>query len=128
MKQFITIMLAILLCCGCSGGGEFVAETGPFNGGFTSENGESIGAFSFTVINNVLQGTGVINHNGDNITVTISAALSGKVINGQVNNSTFGAGPLWGTFDNVSYAEGGFTFTGNAGVATTTGTWSAAIP
>ncbi|MEZ5339226.1 MAG: hypothetical protein R3F46_13325 [bacterium] len=128
MKKLLSILFLVLLCSSCGGGAPFVADTGPFSGDFVNGNGQSIGAFSFTVINNVLQGTGILNHNGDNITVTISASVNGKVVNGSINNSTFGSGPLFGTFSNASFIEGSFTFTGFAGVNTTTGTWSASVP
>lgn len=128
MKKLITILLVILVCCGCGSGDDFTAETGPFSADFVNADGQAIGAFSFTVINNVLQGTGLLNHNGDSITVAISATVNGKVVSGMVSNSTFGSGPFWGSFQNNSYAEGGFTFTGNAGVITTTGDWTATLP
>jgi hypothetical protein len=128
MNRLISILFGILLLCGCSGGSEFVPDNGPFNGSFTDAGGTGVGAFSYTVFDGTLQGTGILNHNGSNITVTISASHNGKVINGTVNNSTFGSGPIWGTFTNLGLADGGFTFTGNAGVATTTGTWSASLP
>lgn len=128
MNRLVTILLGILLLCGCGGGGEFIPDTGPFDGSFVDEQGTTVGAFSYTVFDGTLQGTGILNHNGSNITVTVSAALNGKVINGMVNNSTFGTGPFWGTFNDLGSATGGFTFTGNAGVATTTGTWAASLP
>ena len=127
-KLAITVFLSILLCCSCGGTGEFVPATGPFNANFVNADGESVGAFSFTVLESTLQGTGLLTHNGSSITVTVSAAIEGKVINGVVNNSTFGSGPFWGTFTSLGTANGGFTFTGNAGVATTEGTWSATLP
>ena len=126
--RILSITLVVLLSCSCGGGTEFVAQTGPFNADFVNPDGQTIGAFSFTVINNVLQGQGLLTHNGDSITVTVSAAVQGRVINGSVSNSTFGSGPFWGTFSSNSFAEGGFTFTGNAGVQTTTGSWSATLP
>ena len=127
MSRIITLIMTILLCVGCSGGGDFTAQQGPFTASFTNEQGETIGAFSFTVINNVLQGTGLLTHGADSITVTVSASVDGKVVNGNVNNSTFGSGPFFGTFQSSSFAEGGFTFTGNAGVQTTSGEWSAML-
>ena len=116
------IVIFLLLSSACNGGGPFIPLAGPFNGELTLASA-AIGTFTLTYADGLLGGTGTLVHNGQTVTVAISAVVSGSSINGQLTNAAVGSGAFTGQFNKRDRAYGDFDFTDTALQHKTTGTW-----
>jgi hypothetical protein len=121
----VTLMCCVLLLISC-GGSDFMPKQGPFSGEFVN-GGEVIGSFTFTVTDGLVGGTGMLTHNSEQITVSISGVISDKSITGQVEGGSEGAGMFTGRFTNEEASLGSFDFLGTDDQQTTSGTWIAVI-
>lgn len=123
-KRFL--LAACLLFLVSCGGTDFVPNPGPFNGNF-KDSTTQLGSFTFTVTDGLIGGTGTVIHNSQQISVSISAVISGSTITGQVSNGSVGSGDFVGSFSSDKGAYGTFQFTGTVDQQTTSGTWNAVV-
>jgi len=119
----IALALALLLA-GCGGNNPFVPPSGPYSGIFFVEGAE-VGTFSLTTGDGLLGGTGVLNHAGEDIVVSIAAVIDGRGVSGSLSNQQRGSGPFSGGFANSDTVSGDFSFTDTLGLVTSSGTWAA---
>ena len=116
------VLLAVLGSCG--GGSVFDPYYGPFIGVLLVD-AEAVGSITLTTNQGLVGGTGIIDHNGSQITVSISGVITDQNLTGTMANSLLGSGPFAGNFADRGSITGTFSFTDTAEVATTTGTWRA---
>lgn len=119
----MAVVTLLVFSTACTGGSPFIPVAGPFNGQL-SHASDAIGSFSLTYADGLLGGTGTLLHNGQTVTLAISAVVSGSSINGQLTNAAVGSGALTGQFSKRDHAYGDFDFTDTATQSKTTGTWT----
>jgi len=122
----ITLALLLLLVLSACGGGGFTPQPGPYSGEFLVSD-QAIGTFTLTVSGNMLGGTGMLTHNAQPVTVTITALINGTTVTGTVSNASLGGGAFTGQFASQQGLTGDFTYTDAGEISTTTGTWRATL-